>query len=85
MGKTTEIINEVKAHNGIMLCHSIAEKRRIEQLDREMKDKVYTWEEWKELSYGIKGKPIFIDNIDLLLYRLFPNNEIRGGSLTVGE
>lgn len=76
----------------IMIVHSESEKKRVigilENLviTKVIKDKyeVYTYKEWitmqAEKSYSGStssiGKPIFIDNVDYLLEKLFRNKNI---------
>ena len=68
-GKTTKIIKEVKAHNGILLVHSFMEQQRLERLHPDLRDKIFTWEQLKPKIADTRN-PIFVDNADMWLQQL---------------
>ena len=84
MGKTTDIIKEVKAHDGILVVFSEREAMRIIRSDPSMRHKVFSWDDIKHKLAG-RHNPVFIDNADYLLQEIVSPLELKGISMTIGE
>ena len=86
-GKTTELIKEVRAHDGYLIVHNFNRVRDLERKNPDLKGRIFAWnKDFKQMNLIAKEpKPLFIDDIDLILRNMFIPFELMGVSISIGE
>ena len=83
MGKTTDIIEEVRAHGGILIVHNHREATRLRGIYPDLENKIFGFIEAKQKKFGVVTK-IYVDNADYILQEIF-DGRVEGISMTIGE
>jgi predicted AAA+ superfamily ATPase len=86
-GKTTELIREVLKQDGYLLVHNFDMVKRIEQINKEMIGRVFSYSSYECLQRNMResDKSIFIDEIEFFLNAMIPCHKISGFSMTNNE
>lgn len=82
-GKTTEIIKEVLAHDGVLFVLNYNLVKDIERNNPLMRGRVFTWDNRREALRARKNKKCFIDDAEIILQHEL-QAEILGLTLSIG-